>query len=150
MVNMVQNVEISIEQENVIMKVIEGVLNEARKKYRMLEDEEKYKYQCLEGIEKSLFYNWVIYSKYDVDEHVKNEKKLKEKITKLVEQQKKTNDNLKKNEQILEAKINKLKKEQKKAKVELKNIKRSRSYKLAVIIRKPFVWIKKITKIWKK
>lgn len=150
MVNMVQNVEISIEQENVIMKVIEGVLNEARKKYRMLEDEEKYKYQCLEGIEKSLFYNWVIYSKYDVDEHVKNEKKLKEKIKKLVEQQKKTNDNLKKNEQILEAKINRLKKEQKKAKVELKNIKRSRSYKLAVIIRKPFIWIKNIKKKWKK
>ena len=97
-----------------------------------------------------MFYNWVIYSKYDVDEHVKNEKKLKEKIKKLVEQQKKTNDNLKKNEQILEAKINRLKKEQKKAKVELKNIKRSRSYKLAVIIRKPFIWIKNIKKKWKK
>ena len=139
MLNTVQNAKISIEQETVIMKVIEGVLNEARKKYRMLEDEEKYKYQCLEGIEKSLFYNWIVYSKYDVDEHVKNEKILKEKIKKLVEEQKKA-----------KTKINKLTKGQKKAKAELKQIKRSRSYKLAVIIRKPFIWIKNIKKKWKK
>ena len=139
MLNTVQNAKTSIEQETVIMKVIEGVLNEARKKYRMLEDEEKYKYQCLEGIEKSLFYNWIVYSKYDVDEHVKNEKILKEKIKKLVEEQKKA-----------KTKINKLTKGQKKAKAELKQIKRSRSYKLAVIIRKPFIWIKNIKKKWKK
>lgn len=123
------------EQEEYVGLILERVLNNARKTYRLLDAEEKYKYQCLNGIERRMFYGLVAHSKFDLDEQVKLKKELQDTIKSLKQREKK-----------LRVELAKANSEKKKLQVDLTKIKKSRTYKLALIFRKPVALLKRIYK----
>lgn len=128
MLKTVENMQFTLEQEEVVAKLLADVLRQARKKWRLLVGEERYKYQSLNGLEKSLFFAYIVHSKLDVDELTKEKKNLLLQIK-----------NLQNNQKNLEKKLNKEKKAKKK-------ILKSKTYKVALLIRKPYDFLRKLCK----
>ena len=140
MLHVVQSMEFSQKHEIGAAKILDGVLDQTRKKYRALEDEEKYKYQILDSVERSLFFSFIVHSKLDVVELTNEKKELQKKW----KEQKKEIDRLTKSEKKALKKVDALKKEKKALEKEVNKLKNSKRYKLGSFFVKPFDWLRKI------
>lgn len=160
MLRFTESMNFSSRHEVGVSKVLNGVLNQTLEKYHQLHDEERYKYLCLEGIEKSLFSALIIHSKLDVVELRNEKKELKAKIREqkaeiniLKKSEKKKIKALKKEKKIVDKELDdlqkentKLQKENAKLEKEIMKIKNSRTYRLASTFRKPLDVLRMIMK----
>lgn len=60
MLEVMKNVELDVEQQIIVMKLLSQVINTCRGLYSALNENDKYIYECLDPMERELYYSWIV------------------------------------------------------------------------------------------